>query len=46
MSPWVRGPAWDRFWMLSALWLVPVGLWLSRGDGDPEGSPLDVVYSR
>src|SRR4051794_34814825 len=41
---WVRGPAWDSFWMLSALWLVPIVLWLAHGYSDPESSPLDVLY--
>ena len=43
-SPWVRGPAWDGVWMLSALWLVPLALWLTRGDADPESSPLDLLF--
>src|SRR4051812_41600547 len=43
-SHWVRGPAWDSFWMLSALWLAPIVLWLSRGYADPEKSPLDILY--
>jgi hypothetical protein len=43
-SPWVRGPAWDGVWMLSALWLVPLALWLTRGDVDPESSPLDHLF--
>jgi hypothetical protein len=43
-SHWVRGPAWDGFWMLSALWLAPIVLWLSLGYDDPESSPLDVFY--
>lgn len=43
-SPWVRGPAWDGFWMLSALWLAPIALWLSHGYSDPEDSPLDLLY--
>ena len=30
-SPWVRGPVWDSFWMLSALWLAPIVLWLAYG---------------
>src|ERR1700761_370809 len=41
---WVRGPWWDSFWMLSALWLAPIVLWLARGYDDPENSPLDVFY--
>jgi len=43
-SPWVRGPAWDGVWMLSALWLAPLALWLVRGHADPESSPLDLLY--
>lgn len=43
-SPWVRGPAWDGFWMLSALWLAPLVLWLSRRQANPEGGPLDLLY--
>ena len=43
-SPWVRGPAWDAFWMLSALWLAPIILWLCHGYSDPEDSPLDLLY--
>jgi len=43
-SPWVRGPAWDGFWMLSALWLAPMAVWLAHGYSDPESSPLDLLY--
>jgi hypothetical protein len=43
-SLWVRGPLWDGFWMLSALWLAPIILWLSHGYSNPETSPLDVLY--
>jgi hypothetical protein len=42
--PWIRGPAWDSVWLLSALWLVPVAWWLSRGDADPEQGRLDLLY--
>ena len=41
---WVRGPLWDGFWMLSALWLAPIILWLSYGYSNPETSPLDLLY--
>ena len=41
---WVRGPAWDSFWMLSALWLAPIAWWLALGYSDPESSPLDLLY--
>src|SRR5206468_250752 len=50
-SPWVRGPLWDGFWMLSAIWLAPIVLWLTIGtptfccrrDGDcnPQGTSRD-----
>src|SRR2546430_11062483 len=43
-SQWVRGPVWDGFWMLSALWLAPIVFWLSHGYSDPESSPLDSFY--
>ena len=43
-SPWLRGPLWDGFWMMSALWLAPIVLWLAHGYADPESSPLDVLY--
>jgi TonB family protein len=41
---WVRGPLWDGFWMLSALWLAPIVLLLVRGYSNPESSPLDLLY--
>ena len=43
-SPWLRGAIWDGFWMQSALWLVPIALWLSYGYSDPASSPLDLLY--
>jgi TonB family protein len=43
-SLWVRGPVWDGFWMLSALWLAPIALLLVHGYSDPESSPLDLLY--
>src|SRR4051812_12868687 len=43
-STWVRGPLWDGFWMLNALWLLPVVLWLARGYSNPQSSPLDGFY--
>jgi TonB family protein len=42
--PWVRGPLWDGFWILSALWLAPIVLFLAHGYSDPESSPLDLLY--
>jgi TonB family protein len=41
---WVRGPVWDGFWILSALWLAPIVLLLAHGYSDPESSPLDLLY--
>jgi hypothetical protein len=43
-SSWVRGPLWDGFWILSALWLAPIILLLAHGYSDPESSPLDLFY--
>ena len=43
-STWVRGPVWDGVWMLNALWLVPIVLWLAHGYSDSESSPLDSLY--
>jgi TonB family protein len=43
-SAWVRGPIWDGFWMLSALWLAPIVLLLVHGYSNPESSPLDLLY--
>ena len=43
-SPWVRGPLWDGLWMLNAVWLVPLALWLAHGYSDPGASPLAVLY--
>ena len=42
--PWIRGPLWDGFWILSALWLAPIVLLLARGYSNPESSPLDLLY--
>src|SRR6185437_5326563 len=30
-SLWVRGPLWDAMFLQSALWLLPLVLWLGRG---------------
>ena len=40
-TPWVRGLAWDGFWLQSALWLAPLALFLAAGYEDPARSPLD-----
>jgi hypothetical protein len=43
-SAWVRGPAWDSFWILNALWLGPLALWLARGHADSDSSALDMLF--
>jgi hypothetical protein len=43
-SVWVRGPVWDSTWILNALWLLPLALWLAHGYPDPKSSPLDSFY--
>ncbi len=43
-APWIRGPWWDGFWVLSGVWLVPIVLWLWMRDGDAEGGALDAFY--
>ncbi len=40
---WVRGVAWDGFWLQSALWLAPLSLLLAHGYDDPSESPLDLL---
>jgi len=41
-SPWVQSPAWDAVWILNALWLAPVVLWLASSSG--EAGPIDALY--
>jgi hypothetical protein len=43
-SLWVKGPVWDGVWMLNAIWLLPLVLWLAHGKSDPSRGPLDVLY--
>jgi hypothetical protein len=43
-SRWVRGPVWDGVWILNALWLVPLAIYLGHGHSDPESGPLDGFY--
>lgn len=43
-STWVKGPVWDSFWMLSAIWLAPIALWLAYDYTDAQSSPLDSLY--
>jgi hypothetical protein len=41
---WIRNPAWDLVWVLNALWLVPVVLFLSWGYDDARASPVDGLF--
>lgn len=41
---WVRNPLWDSLWILNALWLVPLVLWLGSGYDDPLSSPINSFY--
>src|SRR5438045_7595450 len=43
-SAWVRGPLWDGFWMLSALWLAPIVLLLAQGYSNPQCSRCELLY--
>jgi hypothetical protein len=43
-STWVRGPVWDGVWMLNAVWLVPLAVWLAHGYFDAKASPLAALY--
>jgi hypothetical protein len=40
-SPWVRGPVWDVVFLQSALWLLPLMLWLGRAG--PGARALDTL---
>jgi hypothetical protein len=43
-SLWVRGPVWDAVFVQSALWLLPLVLWLAYGRANPSAGPLDLLY--
>ncbi|MHC4953063.1 MAG: hypothetical protein ACYTGZ_04175 [Planctomycetota bacterium] len=43
-NAWVRSPAWDGFWIFSALWLAPIVWWTSRGPDHPRESDFYWVY--
>jgi len=43
-SPWIKSPAWDGVWILSALWLVPLALALAGGQAGTGSGPLDQLY--
>jgi hypothetical protein len=41
---WIKGPAWDGIWILSALWLVPLVLVLVGGQSVLGSASLDGLY--
>jgi hypothetical protein len=41
---WIRGPAWDFAWILNALWLSPLVLFLAWGHDDARASPVDALF--
>lgn len=43
-AAWIRSPAWDMVWILNALWLAPLLLWLAHGHADLRGSPVDSLF--
>lgn len=43
-SFWIHSPAWDGVWILSALWLAPLALWLASGQSDARSDRLDTLY--
>jgi hypothetical protein len=41
---WIKSPAWDLVWVLNALWLAPLVLFLARGHGDARDSAVDGLF--
>ena len=41
---WIKSPAWDGVWILSALWLVPLTLALAGMQAGAGTGPLDSLY--
>jgi len=41
---WVRGPAWDSFFLLGGLWLTPIVCGLAYGSRDPSAGPVNELY--
>ena len=41
---WIRGPLWDLAWILCALWLAPLLLWLAHGEADIRRSGVDTLF--
>jgi hypothetical protein len=41
---WIRSPGWDLVWILNALWLAPLVVWLAHGHDDVRASPVDGLF--
>jgi len=41
---WIKSPAWDLVWVLNALWLIPLVLFLAWGHDDARASPVDALF--
>jgi hypothetical protein len=41
---WIKSPAWDLIWILNALWLAPLVLFLAWGHDDVRASPVDGLF--
>jgi hypothetical protein len=41
---WIKSPAWDLVWVLNALWMAPLVLWLSWGQDDVRAGAVDVLF--
>ena len=42
--PWIKRPAWDLLWVLNALWMAPLVLWLASGHDDVRASAVDGLF--
>ncbi len=41
---WIKSPAWDLLWVLNALWLAPLVLFLAWGHDEVRASPVDGLF--
>jgi hypothetical protein len=41
---WIKNPAWDFLWVLNALWLAPLVLFLAWGHDEVRASPVDGLF--
>lgn len=41
---WIKSPTWDLVWVLNALWLAPLTLFLAWGHDDVRASPVDGLF--